>query len=135
MSRSITLLAAPFLLTAACVAIPVPHQRLPKAEGVLIDQGKPLAGVDVTYVWGRGDCADEPAETTVTDEQGHFAFAGDRSPVAMIAMLPTPPVGWHVCFAKGTYWYGEWAYTISPSQVNLQCDMRARPVCTVQRIP
>lgn len=133
MDRRVVAVLISSLLAAACIVLPVPHQRLPKAQGFLVDRGEPLAGIEVAYVWGRGDCTD-PVQTTVTAADGSFSFAGDRTTAVTIAMLPTPPVGWHVCFDKGAYWYGEWAYTVSPAEVHLQCDMRARPVCQVKRI-
>ena len=132
MKSSIILLAAALLASSACFPIPVSHQRLPRAQGTLIDQGKPLAGIDVAYVWGRGDCVD-PVQKTVTDAEGRFAFEGDRYPVTMVALVPMAQVGWHVCFDKGTYWYGEYTAATSPAEVKLDCDMRARPVCKVER--
>jgi hypothetical protein len=133
MDRRGIVVASLLFCAVGCVPLPIPHQRLPRADGVLIDQGKPLAGVDVGYAWGRGDCASEVVQKTVTGPDGHFAFEGDRSPVVMISLLPMTVNGWHVCFDKGAYWYGEWAVTVSPQEIHLQCDMRARPVCAVER--
>lgn len=104
-----------------------------KVQGVVLKNGKPIAGAKVTryYKWGATD--DEKTEETSTDKNGNFSFPSTSKFSILRSMLPHEPVIFQeiIIHHEGEK-YTAWRFTkhdygendeLDGTPINLKCEL------------
>lgn len=98
--------AAALLLMAGCIPLPHEEVTVPKLDGVVHRNGKPVAGARIYVGGGQGYCKAAGAPLAITDAQGAFHIAQQNEMIYMLVMDPASSL--QVCLFDGGGYYLGW---------------------------
>lgn len=107
-----------------------------EVQGVVLDQGRPVAGAQVerVYNWGWKDRTYR--ETTTTDSEGRFHFAATTESTLLGSVLPHEPVIIQEIFIRrdGREYEG-WMYTKHNYRADGELDRPIQLTCRLEAEP
>ena len=117
---------------SGCVPLPHLQQTKPAINGVIVLNGLPLSGVQVSSCKEELDLERcERTKQTMTDSQGVFRLSGERTFEGFVFLLGDPLYSYRIDVTykglKLSWGYGGVGY--SPKLVKLRCEVSEKLAC------